>query len=482
MNGPSPTELASDIAALEVAINMAWVLLCGFLVMLMQAGFALVETGLVRAKNAAHTMGMNFLVYSLGIVGFWAVGFGLQMGGVGALGTLGGDATLSGEFVVHLFGKPFGLFGTRGFFLPPETFTPAVAAIFLFQMVFMDTTATIPTGTLAERWKFSSFVLVSLLIASVIYPIYANWTWGGGFLSQLGVNFGLGHGHVDFAGSSVVHLTGGTIALVAAKIVGPREGKFAKDGTPRAIPGHNLPMVVLGTFILVFGWFGFNAGSTLAATDARMAVVAVNTMLASAAGAFVSYVHTRLRFGVPDLSMMCNGMLAGLVAITAPCAFVGSATALLIGAIAGSLVVEATLFVERKLKLDDPVGAISVHGVNGAFGILCVGLFSDGRYGDGLNGVAGGVRGLFAGDPGQLGASVIGILANVLWVGGISALVFTVIGKTLGNRVATEDELLGLDVPEFGAPGYAADVREDDFVAEEDEVTSPGGHVAAPAE
>lgn len=480
---PSIADVMAQLEATQVALNMMWVLVAGFLVMLMQAGFALVETGLVRAKNAAHTMGMNFLVYSIGILGFWSIGFGLQMGGVGALATLGGDATLSGELVVHVFGKPFGLFGTKGFFLSPEAFTPAVAAVFLFQMMFMDTTATIPTGTLAERWKFGSFVVVSFLIASVIYPLYANWTWGGGFLSQLGVNFGLGHGHVDFAGSSVVHMTGGVIALVAAKIVGPRRGKFAPDGTPRAIPGHNLPMVVLGTFILVFGWFGFNAGSTLAATDTRMAVVAVNTMLSSAAGAFVAYAHTRLRFGVPDLSMMCNGMLAGLVAITAPCAFVGSATSILIGAIAAVLVVESTLFVERRLRLDDPVGAISVHGVNGTFGILCVGLFADGRYGDGLNGVSGGVRGLLAGDPGQLWASLIAIVVNVLWVGGMAALVFTVVGKLIGNRVDEEDEELGLDVPEFGAPGYAADPTSDyvDDPAQMEEITAPR-ELAAPAE
>ncbi len=485
---PTIEDVAAQVEMTRAALNMVWVLIAGFLVMLMQAGFALVETGLVRAKNAAHTMGMNFLVYSIGILGFWSIGFGLQMGGVGALGSLGGDATLSSEFVVTIFGKPFGLFGMEGFFLSPESFTPAVAALFLFQMVFMDTTATIPTGTLAERWKFASFVIVSLLIATIIYPLYANWTWGGGFLAALGSNFGLGHGHVDFAGSSVVHMTGGVIALVAAKIVGPRIGKFDAEGNPRAIPGHNLPMVVLGTFILVFGWFGFNAGSTLAGTDSRIAVVAVNTMLASAAGAFASYLHTRFRFGVPDLSMMCNGMLAGLVAITAPCAFVGASTAILIGGIAGVLVVEATLFVERKLRLDDPVGAISVHGVNGTFGILCVGLFSDGRYGDGLNGVAGGVRGLFYGDVGQLWASLIGIGVNILWVGSLAALAFTIIGKTLGNRVDDEDEHLGLDVPEFGAPGYAADTTDMEpamfdtrALPAEEEITAPIA-LAAPAE
>ncbi len=465
-------DLSANLAATRVSLNLVWILLCSFLIMLMQAGFALVETGLVRAKNAAHTRGMNFLVYSIGILGFWAVGFGLQMGGVGALGTLGGDATLSREFTVTLFGKPFGLFGTTGFFLPPEKYTPAVAALFLFQMVFMDTTATIPTGALAERWKFTSFVIFSFVIAALIYPIYANWVWGGGFLSQLGASFGLGHGHVDFAGSSVVHLTGGTIAFVAAKMLGPRAGKYDARGNPRAIPGHNLPMVVLGTFILAFGWFGFNAGSTFAGTDARAAVVAVNTMLAGAAGAFASYAHTRFRFGLPDLSMMCNGMLAGLVAITAPCAFVGSGSAVFIGAVAGVLVIESTLHVERTLRIDDPVGAISVHGVNGAWGIVALGLFADGRYGDGINGVAGGVRGLFAGDAGQLAANVVGIVVNVAWVGTTTALSLGLLGKLVGNRPSVEDELSGLDVPELGMPGYA--LGQDGLDAEDASVVVPG--------
>jgi len=474
-DSPSVSDLAQHIAALDTAINFVWVLLCGFLVMFMQAGFALVETGLVRAKNAAHTMGMNFLVYSIGILGYWAIGFGLQMGGVGALATFGGDATLDREFAITIAGHSFGLFGMKGFFLQPHTFTSAVAATFLFQMVFMDTTATIPTGALAERWKLTSFVLFSFVISALIYPVYANWVWGGGFLSALGREFHLGHGHVDFAGSSVVHLTGGVIALVAAKVVGPRIGKFGPNGEPRPIPGHNLPMAVLGSFILAFGWFGFNAGSSLAGTDTRIAVVAVNTMLASASGAFAGYLYTKYRFGVPDLSMMCNGMLAGLVAITAPCAFVGSGTSLLIGAIAGVLVVEATLFVERKLKIDDPVGAISVHGVNGVFGILAVGLFADGAYGEGLNGVPGGVRGLFYGDGGQLVANVIGIVANILWVAPISLLAFFVLGRTVGNRPDADAELCGLDVPELGMPGYAGDemLHEDDLITSEVPILLP---------
>jgi Amt family ammonium transporter len=377
------------------------------------------------------------------------------MGGVGALSTFGNDATLSHELTVSIAGKPHGLFGLTGFFLPLAQLTPAVAAIFLFQMVFMDTTATIPTGAMAERWKFISFVLFSFVISTLIYPVYANWVWGGGWLSSLGRNFGLGHGHVDFAGSSVVHLTGGVAALVGAKMLGPRTGKYDKNGGVRPIPGHNMPMVVLGTFILAFGWFGFNAGSTLAGMDTRMAIVATNTMLAGAAGAFSACVYVWRRYGKPDLSMMCNGMLAGLVAITAPCAFVSAQSAVLIGLVAGVLVVVAAVFVEKKLKVDDPVGAVAVHGVNGAFGILALGIFANGTYGDGLNGVAGNVSGLIKGDVGQFVASIIGILANVGFVAGMTTLTMFVLGKTVGNLVKVEDEIGGLDVPEMGSPGYA---------------------------
>jgi Amt family ammonium transporter len=457
MTEPTIADVAKQVADTQVGLNLVWTLVAGFLVMFMQAGFALVETGLVRAKNVGHTMAMNFFVYTIGIIGFWAIGFGLQMGGVGPLATFGNDPSLSSEFTLSLFGKDFGLFGMSGFFLPTAMFTGPVAATFLFQMVFMDTTATIPTGALAERWKFTSFVIFSFVISTLIYPIFANWTWGGGWLSLLGKNFGLGHGHVDFAGSSVVHMTGGVAALVAAKILGPRHGKYNKDGSPNMIPGHNVAMVVLGTFILAFGWFGFNAGSTLAGMDVRIGVIAVNTMLASATGAFASYVVTKTKFGKPDISMMCNGMLAGLVAITAPCAFVSSASACLIGVVAGVLVVYAVIFVDRTLKIDDPVGAISVHGVNGAWGILAVGLFSNGTYGDGLNGVDGPVRGLFYGDAGQLVASVMGIMTNVLWVGGVTFVAMKVIDKLVGNRVPLEDELAGLDIPEMGAPGYASE-------------------------
>jgi Amt family ammonium transporter len=464
---PTLTELSKQLADTQklvldgqTALNIVWTLVTGFLVMFMQAGFALVETGLTRAKNAAHTMGMNFLVYSIGIVGFWFLGFGLQMGGVGALGTFGNDPTLSGEFVITVLGKDFGLFGTKGFMLTPAVYTSPVAALFLFQMVFMDTAATIPTGAMAERWRFTSFVLFSLVMSMITYPIFANWVWGGGWLAALGRNFGLGHGHVDFAGSSVVHMVGGVAALVGAKMLGPRIGKYDARGRARPIPGHNMPMVVLGTFILAFGWFGFNPGSTLSGTDTHIAVIATNTMLASAAGAFGAYLYLKTRFGTPDISMLCNGMLAGLVAITAPCAFVTAPIAMLIGAVAGVLVIVSAMFIENTLKIDDPVGAASVHGVNGAWGILSVGLFADGRYGEGWNGVTGPVRGLFYGDASQLAASCIGIITCALWVGLVTFLAMRVCGFLTVNRAPPSDELAGLDVPEMGIEGYATEASE----------------------
>jgi Amt family ammonium transporter len=459
MADPTITEVAKSVADTQVGLNMVWTILAGSLVMFMQAGFALVETGLTRAKNMAHTMGMNFFVYAIGILGFYFVGFGLQMGGMGPMGTFGGEEMLkaTSEFTVHLFGKDFGLFGTSGFMLPPSMFTPAVATMFFFQMVFMDTTCTIPTGALAERWKLTHFVLFSFVIATIIYPVYGNWVWGGGWLSALGANFGLGHGHVDFAGSSVVHMTGGVIAIVTSKILGPRIGKYTSDGRINPIPPHNVAYVMTGTFILAFGWFGFNAGSTLAGTDGQLAIVAVNTMLASASGAFAAYLFTTFKFGKPDPSWLANGMLAGLVAITAPCAFVESWAALLIGAIAGVLVVVAALFIDSKLKIDDPVGAIAVHGVNGAFGVLSVGLFANGKYGDGLNGVKGTVAGLFYGNAGQLYAQVIGVLANVVYVGLLAGVSFWLLGKVVKMRPSPEEEVAGLDVPEMGVYGYTSE-------------------------
>ncbi len=451
---PTLAEVAEAVGHNKVSINLMWTLITGFLVMFMQAGFALAETGFTRAKNVAHTMMMNFMIYAIGMTGYWIMGFALQMGGIGALGTMGGTGVLDGEFTISLFGKDFGLFGTKGFFLAGSTYDVAVFALFLFQMVFMDTAATIPTGAMAERWKLSAFFVYGFFISMVTYPLFANWVWGGGWLSQLGKNFGLGHGYVDFAGSSVVHMVGGVTGLAGAMVLGARIGKFNKDGTPNPIPGHNLPMAILGCFILAFGWFGFNPGSTLAGTDLRIAVIAVNTMLASAAGAIVAALYMWARYGKPDPSMAANGFLAGLVAITAPCAFVSSFWAFVIGAVAGVILCWSVLFVERTLKVDDPVGAVSVHGTCGLWGVLSLGLFADGTYGDGLNGVTGPVRGLLHGDPSQLVAQVIGPVTGFVFVFGASWLFFKLLDVAIGMRVAPEVELDGLDVPETGVHGY----------------------------
>ena len=451
---PTLTEVAEFAGHNRVSINVMWTLLTGFLVMFMQAGFALVETGFTRAKNVAHTMMMNFMIYAIGMTGYWIMGFALHMGGLGAISTMGGTGLLDSEFTISLFGKDFGLFGMKGFFLAGSTYDVAVFTLFLFQMVFMDTAATIPTGAMAERWKFSSFVVFGFFLSMFSYPIFANWVWGGGWLSQLGKNFGLGHGHVDFAGSSVVHMVGGVTALAGAMVLGPRIGKYNKDGSANPIPGHNIPMGVLGCFILAFGWFGFNPGSTLAGGDLRISVIAVNTMLASASGAIFAMFYMWGKYGKPDPSMMINGMLAGLVAITAPCAFVSSFWAFVIGALAGLLVCWSVFFIERTLKVDDPVGAISVHGTCGAWGVVSLGIFADGTYGDGFNGVPSTVKGLLYGDASQLVAQIIGPIVNFVFIFGASWIFFKLYDVIFGMRVSPEVELEGLDVPEMGAHGY----------------------------
>src|SRR5207248_3702810 len=421
-------------AANTVAINFVWTLVAGFLVMFMQAGFAMVETGFTRAKNAAHTITMNFMVYGIAMLAYWVVGFALQAGGVGALGTLGGYDKLAHEVSLTIGGKDWGLFGGTGFFLTGVAYTAPVFTYFLFQMVFMDTAATIPTGALAERWKFSAFAVFSVLVGALIYPIYANWTWGGGWLAMLGKNLGLGHGHVDFAGSSVVHMTGGVMAFVSAALLGPRRGDFYYDGTRHAIQGPTLPMALIGTFILAFGWFGFNAGSTLAGSDLRIGVIATNTRLAGAAGGTTAMLYMWLKYGKPDPSMMANGTLAGLVAITAPCAFVTAPSAVLIGGAAGVLVCASVFFVERRLRIDDPVGAISVHGTCGLWGILALGLLADGTYGDGWNGVAGPVRGLFYGDASQFAAQLIGGVTNLVAVGAMAYAAYKATALGVGGH------------------------------------------------
>ncbi len=439
----------------KIATNIMWTLIAGFLVMFMQAGFALVETGFTQKKNVAHTMGMNFLVYALGMIGFWICGFAFMFGGALNAATLGGAPGVIPESVtVHLFGHDWNLIGKVGFFLNSKVYDVGVFTLFLFQMVFMDTTATIPTGSMAERWSFKSFLLFGLFISMFVYPIFGNWVWGGGWLSQLGSNFGLGHGHVDFAGSSVVHMVGGVAALAGAIVIGPRIGKYGKDGTVNTIPGHNIPMALLGTFILAFGWFGFNPGSTLAGSDFRIGIVAVNTMLAGAAGSLAALVYMYAKGNKPDPGMLANGMLAGLVAITAPCAFVTSLSAVIIGAIAGILVIVAYNFVDRKLKIDDPVGAFAVHGVNGAWGVLSLGLFADGSYGDGWNGVKGTVKGWFYGDSSQFVAQLIGTFTCLVFTFVVMYVFFKISNKFVKVRVSEADEIAGLDIPEMGVHGY----------------------------
>jgi Amt family ammonium transporter len=444
-------------AHLEASLNLAWVLICAFLVMVMQVGFAMVETGFTRSKNAVNTMAMNFVIYPLGVLGFWLVGYGLMLGGLHGWPTLAASspgAAPGHEVALTVGGHSFGLFGLSKFALITVPHEPASLAMFLFAAVFMDTAATIPTGAMAERWRFSAFLVYGLFMSMVLYPLYGNWVWGGGWLATLGANAGLGHGHVDFAGSSVVHMTGGVTALAGTLVLGPRIGKFRRDGTVSAIPGHNQPMAVIGTLILAFGWFGFNAGSSLSAADPRIAVIAVNTLLSSAASAFSALLYVWYLLRKPDLGMVCNGLLGGLVAVTAPCAFISPAAAVMVGVVAGLLVVTGVIVVERRFQIDDPVGAISVHALCGAWGALSVGLLADGSGGDGWNGVPGPVRGLLFGDASQLLAQLIGVVTNLIFVFATAYVFFRALDRIIGNRVPADVELAGLDSTEMGSEAY----------------------------
>jgi Amt family ammonium transporter len=453
--------LAEAVGQNRIAINMVWIILCGVLVMLMQAGFALVETGFTRAKNASHTFLMNFTVYFLGMLGFWAVGFGLMMGNAGSIFNLGGTAPLATGSAVSIPGLGT-IFGTNGFFLSGQNYDVSIYALFLFQMVFMDAAATIPTGAMAERWKFTSFIVFCFFMSMFLYPIFGHWAWGGGWLSQLGNTLNLGCGYVDFAGSGVVHAIGGFCGLAGASALGPRIGKFNRDGQATPIPGHDVPMALLGVLILGFGWFAFNAGSSLGASGAgnlRIGVIATNTMLASAGGATMAMIlmyHTTRK---PDPTMIANGFLGGLVSITASCAFVSAPFAVLIGAVGGAIVCWGVQFVDR-LFVDDPVGAVSVHGFCGLWGLISVGLFADGIYGAGWNGtMAAGqavpLKGLLMGGGfSQLAAQLIGCATVVLWSFGLSLLFFKTLDRIMGIRSRPEDEINGLDIPETGILAY----------------------------
>ena len=457
--GPTLPDVANQVGQNKIGINFTWTLIAGFLVMFMQAGFAMVESGLCRVKNANHTYMMNFVVYGCGLFAYWLLGFAIQMGGAAGNANLGGLNPLSSEHTLSLFGKTWGLFGQTGYFLSGHAYDVGVMVIFLFQMVFMDTALTIVTGACAERWKFLTFCVSSVIMGAVTYPLFANWAWGGGWLSQLGSNLGLGKGYCDFAGSGVVHSVGGLTALAVAMMIGPRIGKFNRDGSSNPIIGHDISAVLIGCFILAFGWFGFNPGSTLGASangNLRIGSVAVDTMLAGCTGTFGAMLYMWITKGKPDASMSGNGLLAGLVAITAPSGFVSATGSAIIGFIAGVLVCVSVAFVENVLKVDDPVGAISVHGTNGLWGVLSVGLFADGtsNYGGTWNGVTGSVTGLFYGDASQLAAQLIGISTLLGFVFTFSFLLNLALEHFVGHRVSVETEVAGLDLPEMGQLGY----------------------------
>ena len=444
-------QLANETGHLHVSINFVWLLMTGFLVLFMQVGFAFLVTGLTRAKNAGHMMMMNVAAFAVALIAYFIVGFAFQFGGVAPVANLGGLSSLSGIFP---HGNA-GLIGTHGFFLQSgHSYDVGVLAFFLFQVVFMETAGYIIIGAIAERISFAAFLLAEIAMGAVIYPIYGNWVWGGGFLAKLGDSLSWGHGAVDFAGSGVVHATGGWTALALAIILGPRIGKFNKDKSPNAIPGHNLGYVVIGTMILLFGWMGFNPGSTFGATDLRISVVAVNTLLAACFGFVAAMAWTNAKYGKPDISMSCNGMLAGLVAITAPCAFVAPWAAAVIGLVAGFIVCYGVWFFDHVAHVDDPCGAISVHGLNGAWGVLSVGIFADGTYGDGWNGISGNVKGVLYGDGGQLLAQLAHVVIGFAWAMGITFIIFTIAKRFMQIRVSPETEIEGLDVPEFGAHCY----------------------------
>ena len=408
---PTIASNADAIKAVQTHADYVWTLVAAALVFFMQAGFAMVEAGFTRAKNAVNIIMKNLMDFSMGSIFYWAIGFGLMFG-----------ATSTGWF------------GTSGFFL--SDFTPDgdpwVLAFWMFQVVFAATAATIVSGAMAERTKFVAYLLYSAVLSALIYPIFGSWAWGGLFH---GSGWLEGLGFIDFAGSTVVHSIGGWVALAGAIVLGPRIGKYTKDGKARAIPGHNLPLAALGVFILWLGWFGFNPGSTTAASK-DIALIFVNTNIAAAAGSILAMITSWIKFKKPEISMSLNGALAGLVAITAPCATVTPLSAVIIGSIAGVLVVLAVLFIDR-IKVDDPVGAISVHGVCGAWGTLAAGIFN-------LGGTSAKI----------IGVQLIGIGAAFVWAFGTGFVLFKLIDMVVGLRVSAEEELEGLDYGEHGARAY----------------------------
>ena len=463
---PLAGKLADHVGHLRVATNFSWTLLTGYLVLFMQAGFALLTCGLVRKKNAGHLMMLNFAAYVFAFLAYYACGYAFQFGAVAvnaAPSNLGGTPTLN-HFL--LGNGSWGFLGGRGFFLSGPGYDAGSLCLTLFEVVFMETAGYILVGAICERITFWGFLLAELAMGAIIYPVFGCWVWGGGWMSQIGSTWNLGHGYVDFAGSTVVHAVGGFAAMALAVILGPRLGKYGPDGKVKVFPAHNLVFVVTGTFILLFGWMGFNPGSTLGASDLRISVIAVNTNLAAVAGSATALFLWYYLFGKPDITMACNGMLAGLVAITAPCAFVSPTSSVIIGSIAGLVVCGGVLLNDRVLKIDDPCGAISVHGFCGWLGAVCVGIFADGTYGAGWNGVGAssylghagqGVTGLLHGDTRQFLCQLFGATLCAVWAFGTTYAVFWVVNKVKSIRVAPEIELEGLDVPEFGFKSYPED-------------------------
>ena len=464
---PLALKLADSVGHVRVATNASWTLITGYLVLFMQAGFALLTCGLVRKKNAGHLMMLNFAAYVFAFLAYYAVGYAFQFGAVAvnaAPTNLGGTPTLN-NFL--LGGGAWGFLGGKGFFLSGPAYDAGSNVLTLFEVVFMETAGYIIVGSICERISFWAFILCELFVGAILYPVFGCWVWGGGWMSQLGTTMNLGHGYVDFAGSTVVHAVGGFCAMALSVVLGPRLGKFGPDGKARAFPAHNLVYVVTGTFILLFGWMGFNPGSTLGATDLRISVIAINTNLAAVAGAATAMVVWYFMFGKPDITMACNGMLAGLVAITAPCAFVSPTSSVVIGILAGVVVCLGVLFNDRVTKIDDPCGAISVHGFCGWLGAVCVGIFADGTYGAGWNGVGAttylgqaglGVTGLIHGDSRQFMVQLSGATLCAIWAFGATFIVFKIVNSIKSMRVAKEVEQEGLDMPEFGLLGYPEDV------------------------
>jgi Amt family ammonium transporter len=414
-------------------IDTAWVLVAAFLVFFMQAGFALVEAGLTRAKNASNIMMKNVMDFVMGSLGYWAIGYGLMFGNL-----------------------TNGFFGTSNFFLGVTSDSVGnvpLLAFWLFQLVFAGTAATIVSGAMAERTKFSGYLIYSIVISALIYPIFGHWVWGTGWLWTLGDTTGLvpEGGFRDFAGSTVVHSVGGWAALMGTLALGPRIGRFNSDGMPNAIPGHSVTLFGLGVFILWLGWFGFNPGSQLAIVGSNadaVALVAANTNLAAAAGAAAAVIYGYITGKKANVGAAFNGVLGGLVAITAPCAFVTPLDSVIIGAVGGVLVMVFGKVLEA-LKIDDPVGAIPVHLVAGAWGTLAVGIFSS------LNGVTGLLHG---GGVGQLIIQLIGVVACGIWTAATTGLLFFILKKTIGLRVSPEEEIQGLDAMEHGTIAYPQDV------------------------